>query len=97
MIDPAARFRRKERVTGREIAGESFLIPICGKPVDLDNIFVLNPLAGFIWERLDGEHALAAIVADIVENFEVSSERASADAAEFIGQLLQNDLVEEVK
>jgi hypothetical protein len=97
MIDPAARFRRKERVTGREIAGESFLIPICGKPVDLDNIFVLNPLAGFIWERLDGEHALAAIVAAIVENFEVSSEQAGADAAEFIGQLLQNDLAEEVK
>jgi len=97
MINPTARFRRKERVTGREIAGESFLIPICGKPVDLDNIFVLNPLAGFIWERLDGEHDLAAIVAAIVGNFEVSSEQAGADAAEFIGQLLQNDLVEEVK
>lgn len=94
-MNPASRFRRKERIVGREIAGESFLIPICGKPVDLENIFVLNPLAGFIWERLDGEHTLEAIVADMVENFDVTSEQAGADAADFIGQLLQNDLVEE--
>lgn len=95
-MNMASRFRRKERVAGREIAGESFLIPICGKPVDLENIFVLNPLAGFIWERLDGTHSLEAIVADIVGNFEVAGEQAVADAAEFVGQLLQNDLVEEV-
>jgi hypothetical protein len=95
-MNMAGKFRRKDRVTGREIAGESFLIPICGKPVDMENIFVLNPLAGFIWERLDGAHTLEAIVADIVENFEVASEQAGADATAFIGQLLQNDLVEEV-
>lgn len=94
-MNMGGRFRRKDRIAGREIAGESFLIPICGKPVDLDNIFVLNPLAGFIWERLDGTHTLEAIVADIVENFEVASEQASADAADLVGQLLQNDLVEE--
>lgn len=96
MTNLAAKFRRKERVTGREIAGESFLIPICGKPVDLDNIFVLNPLAGFIWERLDGKRTLEAIVADIIDNFEVTPEQAGVDATEFIGQLLRNDLVEEV-
>jgi hypothetical protein len=95
-MNMAAKFRRKERVTGREIAGESFLIPICGKPVDLDNIFVLNPLAGFIWEKLDGATTLEAIIDDIVESFEVTPEQARIDAVEFIGQLLRNDLVEEV-
>jgi len=95
-MNMSAKFRRKERVTGREIAGESFLIPICGKPVDLDNIFVLNPLAGFIWEKLDGATTLESIIDDIVENFEVTPEQASSDAADFIDQLLRNDLVEEV-
>jgi methyltransferase-like protein len=61
----------------------------------MDNIFVLNPLAAFIWEKLDGKHTLETIVADIVENFEVTREQAHADAADFVGQLLQNDLVEE--
>jgi hypothetical protein len=94
-MNMAAKYRRKERIAGREIAGESFLIPVCGRPVDLDNIFVLNPLAAFIWEKLDGNHTLEAIVADIVDNFEVSREQAAADAADFVGQLLQKDLVEE--
>jgi hypothetical protein len=94
-MNMAAKYRRKERIAGREIAGESFLIPVCGTPVDMDNIFVLNPLAAFIWEKLDGKHTLETIVADIVENFEVTREQAHADAADFVGQLLQNDLVEE--
>ncbi|MCU0237537.1 MAG: PqqD family protein [Acidobacteria bacterium] len=91
-----AKLRRKENIAGRRIAGESFLIPVCGKPVDMENIFVLNPLADFIWERLDGEHTLAAIVSEVLENYDIDEERAGADASDFIGQLLQNDLVEEV-
>ncbi len=92
----AVKYRRKDSIAGRRIAGESFLIPICGKPVDLDNIFVLNPLAGFIWEKLDGAQTLEAIIADIVEEFEVTREQAAADASDFVGQLLQNNLVEEL-
>jgi hypothetical protein len=91
-----SRFRRKDRIAGREIAGESFLIPVCGRPVDMENIFVLNPLAGFIWRRLDGEHTLDAIITDIVREYEVERKQASADAMHFVGQLLKNDLVEEV-
>jgi hypothetical protein len=94
-MNMGARYRKSDRIVGRQIAGESFLIPICGKPVDLDNIFVLNPLAGFVWEKLDGVTTLEAIVAAIVENFEVTSEQAGADARDFVGQLLQNGLVEE--
>ena len=62
----------------------------------MENIFVLNPLADFIWERLDGERTLAAIIAEIVAEFDVTAEQAGADAGDFVGQLLQNGLVEEV-
>jgi hypothetical protein len=89
-------FRRKERVAGRRIAGESFLVPICGSPADMENIFVLNPLADFIWQRLDGKHSLEAIVGEMIDEFEVSRERAAGDALEFVERLLQNDLVEEL-
>ena len=90
------KFRRKGSIAGRRIAGESFLIPVCGSPVDMQNIFVLNPLADFIWERLDGVHTVDAILADIVENFAVDAEVARLDAAELIGQLLAHGLIEEV-
>ncbi len=93
-MKPEARYRRKEGIAGREIAGESFLIPVCGTPVDMNNIFVMNPMADFIWQRLDGGKTLATIVAEIVEEFDVDSDRAGEDAGEFVTRLLQNNLVE---
>jgi len=90
-MNVAAKFRRKE-----SIAGESFLIPVCGTPLDMEDIFVLSPLADFIWQRLDGERMLDAIVAEIVAEFDVTAGQAGADAREFVGQLLQKGLVEEV-
>ncbi len=94
---PGVIFRRKESVADRRIAGESFLIPVCGAPVDMENIFVLNPLGDFIWKRLDGKRTLAAIVADIVAEFDVEVGQADADFNEFVAQLADRGLVEEVE
>ena len=88
------KYLKKQEVVGREIAGESFLIPICGTPVDMENVFVLNPLADFIWQRLDGEHTLEEIVAEIVKEFDVTPAQAGTDADDFVERLLQNHLVE---
>ena len=95
-MNMAARYRKKDKIAGRSIAGESFLIPVCGQPSDMENIFVLNPLADFIWQRLDGEQTLGAVLAKIVENFAVEGRQAQSDMTDFIGQLLKNDLIEEV-
>jgi hypothetical protein len=95
-MNVTARFRKNDQIAGRRIAGESFLVPVCGKPVDMENIFVLNPLADFIWQRLDGEHSLEKIIAEIVSAFAVERKQASADTIDFIGQLLANHLVDEV-
>jgi hypothetical protein len=92
----AGMFRRRDGIAGRRIAGESFLVPVCGTPVDMENIFVLNPLADFIWERLDGKHALETIVADILATYDVKQKQADTDVAELVGQLLAHGLVEEV-
>jgi len=93
----AAKFRRKVEVAEREIAGESFLIPICGSPVDMENIFVLNPLGDFIWQRLDGETPLDEIIADITTAFDVDSAQARGDVRQFMETLERNHLVEEVR
>jgi hypothetical protein len=95
-MNKAAKFRKKDKIAGRNIAGESFLIPVCGKPAEMENIFVMNPMADFIWQRLDGQQTLATILAAIVENFDVEGERALGDLTDLIGQLLGNGLIEEV-
>jgi hypothetical protein len=87
-------YRKKDEIAGRSIAGESFLIPVCGRPVDLENIFVLNPMADYIWQRLDGERTVAEVLAAIVDDFSVEPEQAQADLTDLIGQLLGNGLIE---
>jgi hypothetical protein len=91
-----SKFRKKETIASRSIAGESFLVPVCGQPIDLQKIFILNSLAEFIWQHLDGEHTLAELLTAIVEDFAVDREQATLDMVEFIGQLLEQNLLEGV-
>jgi hypothetical protein len=91
----ARRLRKKDTVTVRRIADETFLVPVCGRPSQMQNVFILNELAEFIWQRLDGEPTLDELIAAVLDRFEVDRERAGRDAAEFVGRLLENDLIQE--
>jgi phosphoribosylformylglycinamidine (FGAM) synthase PurS component len=95
-MKPMAVYRKKETIAGRRIADESFLIPVCGSPAQMDKIFVMNPMADFIWQRLDGRRSLQAILKAVVENFDVEREQARADLDDLVGRLLANGLIEEV-
>ncbi len=86
-------FVKNESVVRREIAGETILVPIKGTLASLQQIFVLNPVAAFIWERLDGRTELGAIFAGIVERFEVAPEEARADLEEFLAALEKAGLI----
>jgi hypothetical protein len=90
------KFRKKETIANRAIADEFFLVPVCGQPSDMQKIFILNSLAAFIWQHLDGEHTLDELLTEIVENFAVDREQATQDAVEFIEQLLEQNLLEGV-
>lgn len=95
-MNPESKFRKKETIASRRIADESFLVPVCGQPGDMQKIFILNSLAAFIWQRLDGEHTLDELLTEIVEHFAVEREQARLDTVEFIGRLQEQNLLEGV-
>jgi hypothetical protein len=88
------KYRRKETIAERQIAGDAFLVPVCGRPEDLQKIFVLNPVADFIWSRLDGEHDLEELLEAVVGQFEVERDQARLDMVEFVEKLLEQNLLE---
>jgi hypothetical protein len=94
MID-GRRFRKKDNLVVRRVADEAFLVPICGRPQEMRNVFVLNELAEFIWQRLEGEPTLDEILAAVLDSFEIDRDQARKDASEFIGRLLENNLIQE--
>jgi len=88
-------FRKREEVVSREIAGETILVPIRGKLVDMQRIFSLNPVAAHIWQQLDGERSLAKIRDDVLDTFDVEKSQADADIQEFVGELIEAELIVE--
>jgi hypothetical protein len=72
---------------GRQVADEYVLVPLRRHASECARIFTLNPVAGRIWELLDGERDLAAVAETLCREFEVEAERAEADVRTFVGQL----------
>jgi len=89
------RYRKQEEIVTREIAGETLLVPIRSNLADMQRIFGLNAVGEYIWQRLDGKHSLTEICDKILENFDVTDEQAEVDIQEFIGQLLEADIITE--
>jgi len=87
---------KREEIVSREIAGETILVPIRGKLVDLQRIFSVNPVGAYIWRQLDGQKTLAEVRDGVLETFEVETQRAEADLREFIAELLVAELIRKV-
>lgn len=89
-------FKKKEDFISRTIAGEMILVPLRGTLTDMQKIFSLNPVAGFIWEKLDGRKTLGELRDDILATFDVEVGDANSDIQEFITQLLKEGLIAEL-
>jgi hypothetical protein len=89
-------FVKNEEVISRKIAGEAILVPVRGKLADMKRIFMLNPVAEYIWDRIDGKNNIQNIKDNIVSSFDVDRETAEHDIEEFVTALLKENLVTEV-
>ena len=77
----------KKELIQREIAGDTILVP-AGKTVyDSNGLFVLNEVAAFIWDHLASCDTEEDVVIVLLEEFDVSSEQATADVHEFLEKL----------
>lgn len=74
-------------MVGRAIEDEVILVPIRNNVGDLQNIYVLNKIGGFIWNCIDGDAKGYQIIEKIVTEFEVTSAEAESDLSSFIQQL----------
>jgi hypothetical protein len=85
---------RSEAVVSREIAGEKVLVPIRRDAADLESIYVLNEVASFVWDRLDGHHSLPEIKEALLAAYDASPDEAEADIQAFVAQLSESGLLQ---
>src|SRR5262245_37101409 len=86
---------RRSFVT-REIGGETLIVPVTGHVMDLESIYVLNPVASRIWELLRSPTTAEQLVESVAHEFEVSPHEASRDVAEFLDSLTTRGLIQDL-
>jgi hypothetical protein len=77
----------------REIAGETILVPVAGELARLQEFFVLDAVADFIWQRLDGATTIDDLVRQLVVEFDVDGDTARSDLLTFVAELEEAGLV----
>ncbi len=87
--------RTRDEVVSREIAGETILVPIRGKLVDMQRIFSVNPVGAHVWQQLDGRRSLAEIRDSVLDTFDVEKGQADVDIQEFVAELTEAELIVE--
>ena len=60
---------------------------------DDGRLSVLNEVGAFIWEMIDGQRSIEAIVQGVVDTFDVSSAQARQDVQTFMAALTERQLV----
>lgn len=79
----------------RQVAGESILVPVGQTALKLNGIITLDPVGTVIWQQLEAGKNKAEILAQILEQFDVSEAVADADLDEFLEKLKKNNLIQD--
>jgi hypothetical protein len=87
------RYTRHEHFVFRRIQDEMLLVPIKDNVGDMGCIYNLNEVGAFIWEHMDGKSKLGDIIKMMMEEFDVSSDRAEEDLCEFVRRLEEIDAI----
>jgi hypothetical protein len=85
-----------DRVVSRKIVDELILVPIRQSVAEMETLYTLNEVGARVYELIDGQRPVRAIVEAIVEEFEVGFETAESDVSEFIAQLLSIEGIREL-
>ena len=87
MINLKSRYKKSPSIISREIKEDIVLVPLCQDVADLESIYILTPMAGWIWKRIDGRNTLSQILDAVTLEFQTSKEKAGKDLSNFIAKL----------
>lgn len=88
-MDLQALKKAKPKLAERKVGEETVLVPLSGNVADLNEMFTLNEVGSFIWDRLDELNSTDEIVASVLTEFDVEEEEAEQDVKTFLDELSQ--------
>ncbi len=83
----------KSGFTLQSVAGQTVVLPDMGA-VDMDMMITLNDTGRFLWERLEQETTVDALVAALLADYDVQEPQARAAVEGFIQKLEGHGLLD---
>ena len=81
-------YQHSDAFVVRSIRDERILVPIMGSMEALDSLFSLNDTAGLIWDLAGDGLDAPAIAKRVAAEYEVPEDKAQADTAKILDELL---------
>ena len=72
----------------REIAGTVVVVPVGAAAAGFAGMITMNPTGAFLWQQLETEQTVESLTAALLENYEVTAEKAQADVVGFLEKLM---------
>lgn len=83
----------RKNLLKREIAGESFLVPLGKSVYDSNGLFVLTEVGAFIWDLLPEVETEEELLRKILSEYDVDEATAREDLAEFLDKLRDMEIL----
>ncbi|MCQ2354931.1 MAG: PqqD family protein [Clostridia bacterium] len=77
----------KHKFIKRDIAGETFLVPVGETAMKYRGLLALNEVGSFIWDKLPQADTDKEIVDFVLDEYDVSLGEAENDVSAFLGKL----------
>lgn len=77
----------KKQLMKRQVAGETFLVPLGKAVYDSNGLFFLTEVGAFLWDLLEKAESEEELVAAVLAEYDVDEVTARADINAFLTKL----------
>lgn len=84
----------KKKLMKRQIAGETFLVPLGKSVYDSNGLFFLTEVGAFIWDQLPQAQSAEDIVNAILGEYDVQEAQARQDVDAFFEKLKALEIID---
>lgn len=92
-VSKDSKYIASENYILRKVAGTYALISVGANIANFNGFVQLNETAAFLWKQLETPKNVEELTAALLEEFDVSQDEAEKDVAEFLEQLIQENMV----
>lgn len=78
----------------KEIAGSTVVIPVGNRVADFNGMLKLNETGVFLFNLLKNDTTIEVLVNSLVEEYDVTKDKANADVTAFVIKLKEADIIE---